>query len=276
MIPELQGILETQRAWARQCGIRLEESGHTSDLSANLFREPSQTTRGELGDGTRRPLGDGSKPGDLQLLESTLALVCNVFDAGRETPGSLAAACGGNRRATRLRFCTPVGTDELPCEVDLLFDSDDAAVRPMAVRASYAEPYQSSRPWREPANRVPAEWIEALELWAELPACRALANDLRATPRRFEHLPVAELLSCSASLTQRYGRRGFRLVHLWHEVSGRAARSYQLELDRLRFRVGGEIDFRSLTWRQLLTQLSESDAAAPAHLDYLRDRYDLG
>jgi len=158
LIPELQGILETQRAWARRCGIRLEESGHTPDLSANLFREPSQTTRGELGNA----------------------------------------------------------------------------------------------------------------------ACRALASDLRATPRRFEHLPVAELLSCSASLTQRYGRRGFRLVHLWHEVPGRAARSYQLELDRFRFRVGGEIDCRSVTWRQLLAQLSEADGAAPAHLDYLRDRYDLG
>ncbi len=275
MIPELQGILETQRAWAAQCGIQLEESGHTPNLSSNLFREPSPATRGELETATHRPLGGGAKPGDLQLLESTLALVCNVFDTGRETPGALAAACGGSRLSTRLRFCAPVGSKPLPCEVDVLFDSDSAAVRPLAVRASYAEPYQSRRPYREPANRVPAEWVEAVGLWAELPACRALANDLRATPRRFEHLPVAELLSCSASLTQRYGRRGFRLAHLWHPIPGRAASSYQRELDRFRFRVGGEIDFQSLTWQQLWGRLSEADDATPGHLDYLRDRYAL-
>ena len=275
MIPELQEILDGQRAWARRHGIQLAESGHTPELVANLFCEPSRTTRSELEGATLRPLGDGSKPGDLQLLESTLALVCNVFEPGREAPGSLAEACAGDPLATRLRLCTPLGTERLACEIDVLFDADDDAARPTAAHASYAEPYRSSRPRREPANRVPAQWIEASELWAPLPACRALALDLRSTPRRFEHLAVVELLSYGVSLTQRYGRRGFRLVHLWHELPGRAASHYRLELDRFRFRVGGEIDFRSLTWQQLLDRLSTGGAAAPAHLDYLRDRYAL-
>jgi hypothetical protein len=279
LVPELQRILEGQRAWAERRGIRLSESGHTSDLRANLFREPAPETQRELEAGARRPLGDGSKPCDLQLPESSLALVCNAFEAGRDAPGNLAAACSGDARARRMRFCAEVGSEKLPREIDILFDAGDLSHpdrgRPTAALASYTEPYRSARPFREPANRIPSEWLEAKELWEALPACHGLALDLRSTPRRYEHLAVARLLSSGVSLTQRHGYRGFRLVHLWYEIPGRAANAYRRELDRFRHRIGGEIDFRSLTWQQLYAALAACKTTAPDQLEYLRDRYSL-
>lgn len=279
MLPELHRILEGQRAFARRREIRLSESGHTPDLRANLFREPAPETLRELEAGARRPLGDGSKPCDLQLLESSAALICNVFEAGRDDPGDLAAACGGDAHASCMRFCEDVGSESLPCEVDVLFGVRDSTppddTRPTAVLASYTEPYRSARPFRDPANRVPSEWLEARELWNALPGCRGLALDVRATPRRYEHLAVAELLTVAASLTRRHGHRGFRLVHLWYEIPGRAANAYRRDLDRFRHRVGGEIDFRTLTWQSLYEALAGGENAAPDQLKYLRDRYSL-
>ena len=93
-----------------------------------------------------------------------MALICNAFEAGRNDPGSLAAACGGDRRASRMRFCENLGTEKLPREADVFFDTGDrshsSCGRPTAVLASYTEPYRSARPFHEPANRVPSQGLD--------------------------------------------------------------------------------------------------------------------
>jgi len=300
---EFSRILETQATWARSQDLEIGDSRHTPDLRSNLFAPLPDGVRGELEQSRRHPLGDvardveGGKPGDLQLLESTLALVCNLFapGGGGATTGALAETCGGDSRTGRMRVCPTVGTaaSGLSAEVDVLFETaspaassnDDAGAgddvgRPTAVIASYAEPYRSPRPRREPANRVSSEWLEPSGIWEALPMCRRLALDLRASPRRFEHVGAAELLLAGVSMTTQYGYRGFRLVHLWYDGGGAAAAKYRSELDRFRFRVGGELDFRSLTWQQLYAQLAEAgrDGSGPldgARLQYLQGRYAL-
>ena len=289
---EISRILDAQTSWARRRGLEIGDSRHASDLEANLFRPLSEPSRRELEQSASHPLGDvrlraeADKPCDLQLLESTLALVCNVFEPGRERPGALAAACGGDALTEKMCFCArvPAGTSALTSELTLLFDTDldpgSRVGRPTAITASYAEPYRSARPRREPANRISSRWLEASGVWEGLPMCRRLALDLRATPRRFEHVSAAELLEAGAALTTRYGYRGFRLVHVWYDTGGTAAAKYRGELDRFRFRTGGELDFRTLTWQQLLARLTAhaGDAAQPVdetHLRYVQDRYAL-
>jgi hypothetical protein len=290
MNTEFSRILERQTVWARQRELEIGNSRHAPTLRDNLYRELAAATLAELGASERHPLGDPglpgdrAKPGDLQLLESTRALVCNVFEPTREAPGALAALCGGDSATETLRFCARLETDGLACEIDLLFDTDmtpgSPVGRPTAVAASYAEPYRSRRPRQEPANRISSQWLEASDIWRALPTCHRLALDLRATPRRFEHIAAADLLAASTCLTARYGYRGFRLVHVWFDAGGASAAKYRRELDRFRFRVGGEIDFRALTWQQLVASLSTSGAPSnsldAAQLGYLRSRYGLG
>lgn len=288
MNPEFSRILAAQTGFALRRDLEIGDSRHSPDLSANLFRVPNAKTHAELERSRRRPLGEAapaeadSKPCDLQLLESTLALVCNVFEPRRDSPALLAAACGADAGTEALHLCAVVAAAAaLECELDVVFD---AAItpggRPTALMATYAEPYRSARPRHEPANRVSSVWLESLDVFTELPMSLQLALDLRATPRRFEHLGAAELLCASVCLTAAHGYRGFRLLHLWYDAGGPAAAKYRAELDRFRFRIGGEVDFRSLTWQQLGARLGPFERRAAtaldaAHLAYLRDRYVL-
>jgi hypothetical protein len=267
---ELQTIVESQREWAANRDLTVLDSGHTTDLEANLFVPLDADTERELRSADGRPLGDGSKPGDLQLLESTLALACNVFAPLRNDPQGLAAAFG--YPATRLRFCAPAGDDPMSAQVEVLLESAD---RPTAVRATYTEPYRSSRPQQAPANRVSSAWLEATEPWNGLPGCRQLAHDLRVTPRRYEHLAAADLLTTAAALTTQYGPRGFRLVHVWHELPGVAAEQYQREIERFQLRIGGEIDFRAVAWHRICGRLAGWGGVDSRWVGYLRERYSL-
>lgn len=276
MTAELTAILASQRQWAIRRGIDVLDSGHTLDQNENLFLPLRDDTRAQLDAAASRPRGDGQKPGEIQLLESTTALVYNALGStadGRQASG-LAIAMGGDPGATATRFCAPLGSGASPLEVDLLLQGS-AGVRPTAIRATYAEPYLSARPRRDPGNRVPAAWLDEADLWKPLPGCRNLAQDLRHAPRRYEHLAVAELLMLGVALTREFGVRGFTLVHVWYELPGHAAHRYEREVERLRYRIGGEIDFRVLTWGELTIRMAEQPEADVESLNYLRDRYSL-
>lgn len=292
MNPALARILAAQTKWAVNRGLEIGEARHAPDLAANLLHPLTEQTRRALEQSHRRPLGDlalgtsRAKPGDLQLLESTLALVLNVFEQAA-SPGALSLACGGDASAEQVRICSQLSSedDRLACELDVLFDFDavphTSGARPTALVASYAEPYRSARPQHEPANRISSDWLEAERVWAALPMCRQLALDLRIAPKRFEHLDAARLLRASACLTAEYGYRGARLVHVWYDGGDTAATRYRDEIDRFRFRAGGEVDFRSITWQQLYSLLARGGGddlpTLPLrHLQVLRDRYALG
>jgi len=264
----LRAIREHQLAWAESRELELDETAHVSELHANLFAPLSQATYAELAGSIGCPLGDGAKPAPMQALDSTVALICNVFDYWRErSRGALLAACGGDPAAGEIGFAQALPGLETGgrCEIDVLLHGEGA--RPTALMTSFTEPY------REPDASLPAAWLEDPDIWAELPACQALARDLRCNPRRYRHLPVPRLLAWSQALTRRYGPRGFRLVYLWLDMPGHAARDLRREIDRLRMRVGGEVDLRARSWQSLYADLQPARHEHTRYLDYLATRY---
>ena len=149
--------------------------------------------------------------------------------------------------------------------LDLVLEG--AGARPTAVFTSFAELYE------RPAHDLDAALVESPEAWSALSGCRDLARDLRANPTRFTHLPVTRLLEWVVALTHRYGPRGFRLVALWYDLADERARQIRRELDRLRMRIGGEVDVVALTWQTLCERLAYSGDLRGAHAAYLGERY---
>ena len=121
MTSELSAILSSQRDWAIRRGIDVLESGHTLDRSENLFLPLPDAAQAPI-DAAESRQDDGGKPSEIQLLESTTALVYNAFGFTAAGPGAsgLARATGGDPGATAARFCAPLCAGPSPLEVDLL------------------------------------------------------------------------------------------------------------------------------------------------------------
>ncbi len=83
----LTEILRRQHAWATARGIELDPPGYAARLADNLFRPLSYRVQGEFGGAAGQELVDGKdgKPAKMRALESSSALVVNVFDQLRET-----------------------------------------------------------------------------------------------------------------------------------------------------------------------------------------------
>jgi hypothetical protein len=292
-----EAILSRQRRWAELRRIDVSDAGHALAPDSNLLQPLSPESRSELEGAPRRPLGDGQKPGDLQLLHSTDALVCNVFDYWRERElAPLSEACGADSRVHRLRYAQhddssggedmraahgdgSSGSDAIN-PPDMLLHGEDA--RATAIVASFTEPYAS----RHPAgcedtrglsfmlgSQATGRLLEGEALPGSLPGCYNLASDLHANRDRFRTLPVVRLLDLCNELTRRHGHRGFRLLYLWFDGEGHCAGRHLGEIDRFRMRIGGEVDFAAQSWQELFQRLHHAGADHRRYLDYLQARY---
>ena len=274
MTGELSEIIRRQRAWAQGRDLGLDASGRVAETEANLFEPIDPETTAILAPA----LGDRAKPDELRRLESTAALACSAL-ARRDAFAKALAAAGGFPAAAAARLASAPrpalhGESGGPAPaVDFLLEPDPAHGRPILVLASFAEPYRDAPPHRAPANRPPASFLEADPLWQGLPGTRALARDLRFAPARYQHVDTTRLLARVVALTGRLGPRGFRVVHLWYDASGPMAAAHRSELDRLRFRVGGEVDLRVVSWQRLFAALGQCTGSDARYVGYLRDRY---
>ena len=250
-----KGLVEAQRRWAQARGISTDAQGRTLDLEHNLFRPLRPETRAEFARGAGCELGGPDAPGSLQSLRSSAALVCNVFDywRGRDL-APIAAACGADPRATGVSFERryPTGLTGMPPHLDVVLDGEGTL--PTAIESKFTECYHP------PDNQMVDSYFESPQLWDQLPRCHKIARELRAEPRRWKSLGVAQLLKHALGLTRAYGRTGFQLLYLWFEVEGGSAAQHRVELQRLRERLGSEIKFSFLSYPVLIERLAGLEA----------------
>jgi hypothetical protein len=280
---KLEGIIEQQQSWADQLRIELANGGNVRDVSDNLFLPLHAETRRALLEGSACGFGDERKPDPLHALHSSQALACNFFEPWRgqaSSPLDLIAPLDANAPDSDalepasapceivVAEQLPLGPHELTVAADVVIRSD--TTRPAAVVACFTEGYD------DVDTRLPAAPSEYAGLWSDLPGCRGLAEDLHANPRRFRRIPAGRILELALALHQRHGSRGARLVHLWYDTSGRTAREQRQEADRLRMRIGGEVDFASITWQTLFLAMLDHPASDPRQIDYLAHRYFAG
>jgi hypothetical protein len=237
------------------------------DWSDNLRVQLAHHTRAALERDPARPLGEASKSPPISALDSTHALVCNVFE--RRGPDAR------SRFSTALRSRTPLDRmsfvhdllgqgESLHPAVALQFSGADA--RPIILHASFTEPYTQTA---EPTDALPVPETG----WGELQGCRNLAMELQFKRPHAHSFPIASTLRRLRTMTRIYGVRGFRYQYLWYDTADAAAARHRAHIDRLRMRIGGEIDLAAETWQAFFARLQGADGTDPMHIRYLADRY---
>ena len=264
----LREISEQQSRWAALHEVDLDESGATATLHGNLFGPLSGALQEALSGRVDKPLGDGLKPGPITRLDSTHALVANVFDHWSERDlEPLLGALGAPPDGAEIEFEARMTLRDQPIDAAHLMLCGGA--RPIAVVASFSESYLPGGPGRA---RPFADCAEP-GVWGTLQDCRQLALDRAANPDRHQRVDVTGLLERILALSSHFGARNFELLYLWYEVPGHAATQTRREIDRLRMRIGGEVAFRALTWQQLFARIEASSEGHSRPAAYLAARY---
>jgi len=276
----LERIIAQQQSWAEQLQLELADGENVRHVADNLFLPPRPETQQALIDGHAYGVGNEAKPGPLHALHSHHALACNFFESwhGRAShpldpiPTPDADASDADARDTASVPNEIAVAEQIQLEPGERSVAADIVIRrgttrPTAVVACFTEGYGDVDP------RLPAAPSEYAGLWNDLPGCHGLAKDLRANPRRFRRIPAGRILELGLALHRRHGPRGARLVHIWYDTSGPTAREQRHEANRLRMRIGGEIDFSSVTWQSLFLAILDHPASDPHQIDYLARRY---
>jgi hypothetical protein len=141
------------------------------------------------------------------------------------------------------------------------------------VSSLFADPYAGQAASQVCADAPTAAEVADSSLWQGIAGMRAMAAELRMRSARFSRAPVGALIQQALRLTKQLGPRSFRLITLWHRTPDTAGRELARELDRLRARMGGEIDWISLTTAQLVARLDAENALEAGHARALCERY---
>jgi hypothetical protein len=144
-------ILARQKAWARVFEIPFDLRGYTKDLSNNLFRPLSIITYKDFQQAAGRELefGGGSKPAKMSALESSSALLCNVFDFWRiRNPEEIGRLLKIPEPVVQVTFEVefPTGLRGTPPTLDMVLVDRTGVI--WGIEAKFCEPYRpkSKRP----------------------------------------------------------------------------------------------------------------------------------
>ena len=266
----LEQILNRQRAGAESRGIELDPPDYTARLEDNLYSKLSERTLEEYGGAAGQELADsrGGKPAKMRALESSSALVLNVFEHLRLTNlKAIGAILNIAEPVAEVRFeaTFPTGLQGTPPTLDVAVAGPSGHV--CGVESKFCEPYRSKGK-RDPfaASYFP----DGPGLWEArgLPRCEQLARDLRDRTVTFAYLDAPQLLKHALGLFNQ--DRPATLFYLWYE-EGAEGQAHKQEIATFASQIDRQLGFRFSSYQEALHRLhrnSDSDHAA-----YLANRY---
>jgi hypothetical protein len=267
---EIPSTIAAQTAWASRQGLALNTSGSgLRDREAGVFGGIRPDTRAELA------AGAGEELDRIHSLRSSTALVLNVFQPWRDSPGRLAGLFGVNGTSLSFEAKQPIWPFEessarrKPPHLDVLITGPGPTV---GIESKFLELYSSTK--NEFASTYFPEEDSDPALWAGIPACRQLAERIAAGTSLFSWLPAAQLLKHALGLS-RNQPRGFRLVFVWYRIEGPTADAIETEIGRFARATSSDLDFTAFTYQDLVTRLAVKDPPAKGYYEYLEDRYQL-
>jgi hypothetical protein len=272
-VTALEKIQARQTTWAKSRSIELERPGYVRKLSENLFQPLSKDTEERFRKAQGQELEPRSEgiPPKMHALESSSALLCNVFDYWRaKNPKEIGRALGILEDVVEVEFEAEfsTGLKGTPPTLDMaLTDRTDAI---WGVEAKFCEPYRP-KPKRPPFSNT--YFPEREGLWARrgLPNCQKLAEDLNQGKVTFERLDVPQLLKHALGLWSQPKKA--HLIYLWYEEQGPEAEQIHRDLDLFTQKVDPQLDFRAITYQQVFEALRKSKGADAKYIEYLSDRY---
>lgn len=275
--------LARQKAWASGRGIPFDERLHVQHLDQNLFEPlgPEATAEFMAGDGHELHGRDGG-PGHMFSLRSSSAAAVNVFHYWKRNGQipTIARACRVHSpRASSLHFearhpIDPILEAEgaIPPNLDVEIRYDrPGRLKATAFECKLLEPYGSTHDGLRP--RYLQE--DLAHIWTGLPHLLSLAQQFRPIGRLFTYLNAAQLIKHILGLNRAYGKRGFRLVYLWHAVPGTESVEHEAEIARFKsYTEADNVQFSSLTYQELISRLfRECRQGNEEYVDYLTGRY---
>lgn len=90
---------------------------------------------------------------------------------------------------------------------------------------------------------------------------------------QFKHLGAAQLIKHALGLKNTVGPEGFRLLYLWYDWPGEISDAHKSEIERFAETMGGDFDFATLPYQELLEGLRGVPEPRLGYLAYLEDRY---
>ena len=266
----LKSLIADQARWANR-----RWPGHSSvrapSLRANLFTRMSRDIQCQFERGSGGELGTDRKPGKMSSLRSSSALSYNVFAPwlGHDLL-PLARALGTSLVDQTLQFERqfPHGLQSTPPNLDVVLDNQQP--RPLGLESKFTEPYgtKSAHP---PLDEK--YFADRRERWLErgLSSCQELAQSLGRSVT-FHRLGAGQLLKHILGLAWTTNARP-RLMYLWFDTGCAEAVAHELELDRFRKLIDTSIEFTSLTYQQLFTDLRRVQEPVRGYHSYLWSRY---
>lgn len=269
----LEMLKASQRAWADRHGRPLDRNGYCCCIDDNIFQGLSAFARNDFESGDGAELGQAGGRGKIQAVHSSSALACNWFDywRGRDsTP--LARAFGRpdrfNGLALEQRLSTGLGG--IGPNLDAVLKCGDGAL--FAIESKFSEPYTRSK---TKAYLKPKYFNDGLRLWTEagLPACQAVAENLRTGEHCYRVLDVAQLLKHMLALALSGSQ--WSLCFLWFEIRGTVADQHRNELKEFTSQIGREaLKFSATTYQELFRRMTTYVGDEHTeYMAYLRDRY---
>jgi hypothetical protein len=248
----------------------LDPPDYTARLEDNLYSKLSERALEEYGGAAGQELVDsrGGKPAKMRALESSSALVLNVFEHLRQTNlKAIGTLLDIAEPVADVRFeaTFPTGLHGTPPTLDVAVTGPSGHV--CGVESKFCEPYRSKGK-RDPfaASYFP----DGPGLWEArgLPRCEQLARSLRDRTVTFEYLDAPQLLKHALGLFSQ--QHSASLLYLWYDEppEGQALKQ---ELAHFTKELDTRLGFRSCSYQDLqrrIRAISDSD-----HAQYLDDRY---
>lgn len=281
-------IVRKQIAWATREGIPLIGSQvdrgrptYALDLDMNLFRPLLPEVRQAFSAGDGGELISSGAPAKMQALHSSSALAVNVFQYWQEIGQVpvVAVACGlcrsGSTAARNIVFEEKYPVNEAfetPPNIDVVIhNADDTKIRRLAIECKFSEAYGGHG-----HGGLKERYLEECgPLWGDIPQLRQLAESLSPDDTQFQRLHPAQLVKHILGLKRAFGKGGFRLLYLWHDVFGPDGDLHRKEVER--FATAAKDDgvmFHALTYQELILGMSERLAGThPEYVGYLTSRY---
>lgn len=284
-------IKQRQIAWAfrRQLDLigskgDLGEKAYVTQRDHNLYQPLSRAAHEEYRNGDGKELGNGKTPGKMQAVHSSAAIAVNVFDYLR-TAGQLKMA-GRILRIPASAIESVTFEEKLPVaessngrkrytrdpNLDVVIRYRQGSRYQLAgVECKFTEAYCGRG-----HQGIAEKYLKDAPLWAGIPACRQLAEEIGDIDTMFPHLHAAQLIKHILGLKHAAGGPDrFILVYLWYDVPFDRGAAHRQEIERFAAVVKRDgIDFRPITYQRVIADLVrlQRDEHQP-WVDYLAARY---
>jgi len=271
MANTVEKISKQQQTWAAKNKKPFDDNNRMCRRKDNFFMPLSQKTIANFKKGSGDEFGTDGSPGKINSLYSSSALACNVFEYWRTKDlNPIARLCGARYEVSELHFEKqhPTGLMGTPPNLDVEFSGDSNNA--LAIESKFTEiyhPKKHTEPFRE-------SYFRKEEIWANLPACKKLAEAIRDRTIVFTYLDAPQLIKHSLGLMRScQSKDRFTLTYLWYDFPGPELDRHNTELSIFKEKISDDIDFVAIPYHRLFEELRKLPDIDPAYLAYLHARY---